>query len=139
MNYSFLSFSKMNTSTHIPEQWLGGTFYPAHNNLGQLFKENKKMESQAGPVITVSPMATVEIPAPVSGVILRHAVNEGEHVSAGTTVAIIESMKMELEIRATSAGNIHFLVSSGTQVASKQLIAEIQAEESQQIAREKEL
>jgi oxaloacetate decarboxylase alpha subunit len=34
-------------------------------------------------------------------------------------------MKMELEIKATAAGKVHFLVPAGTQVASQQPIAEI--------------
>jgi oxaloacetate decarboxylase alpha subunit len=67
----------------------------------------------------------VTIPAPVAGTILRYAVNEGEEVKPGTTVLIIESMKMELEIKATSAGPVHFLVPTGTQVASQQPVAEI--------------
>jgi oxaloacetate decarboxylase alpha subunit len=65
------------------------------------------------------------IPAPVAGTVLRYAVNEGATVAAGDNVVIIESMKMELEIKATSAGKVHFLVPTGTQVASQQPIAEI--------------
>ncbi|GHU82125.1 oxaloacetate decarboxylase [Spirochaetia bacterium] len=65
------------------------------------------------------------IPAPVAGTILRYAVNEGETVQSGDNVIIIESMKMELEIKATTAGRVHFLVAAGTQVASQQPIAEI--------------
>jgi oxaloacetate decarboxylase alpha subunit len=65
------------------------------------------------------------IPAPVAGTIIRYAVNEGEAVTAGTTVVIIESMKMELEIKATAAGRVHFLVAAGTQVAAQQPIAEL--------------
>jgi oxaloacetate decarboxylase alpha subunit len=34
-------------------------------------------------------------------------------------------MKMELEIKATSAGKVHFLAAAGTQVASQQPIAEV--------------
>jgi oxaloacetate decarboxylase alpha subunit len=34
-------------------------------------------------------------------------------------------MKMELEIKATAAGKVHFLVATGTQVSSQQPIAEI--------------
>jgi oxaloacetate decarboxylase alpha subunit len=34
-------------------------------------------------------------------------------------------MKMELEIKSTAAGKVHFLVPAGTQVASQQPIAEI--------------
>jgi oxaloacetate decarboxylase alpha subunit len=67
----------------------------------------------------------VTVPAPVAGTILRHAVAEGSQVSPGTTIIIIESMKMELEIKAGSAGKVHFLVPAGTQVASQQPVAEI--------------
>ncbi|MDR2370617.1 MAG: pyruvate carboxylase subunit B, partial [Treponema sp.] len=64
-------------------------------------------------------------PAPVAGTVLRYSVEEGAEVSPGTTVLIIESMKMELEIKSTAGGKIHFLVPPGTQVASQQPVAEI--------------
>jgi oxaloacetate decarboxylase alpha subunit len=67
----------------------------------------------------------VVIPAPVAGTVLRYAVSEGAQVASGATIIIIESMKMELEIKATAAGKVHFLVPAGTQVASQQPIAEI--------------
>ncbi|MFP3088805.1 sodium-extruding oxaloacetate decarboxylase subunit alpha [Treponema sp. TIM-1] len=80
------------------------------------------------PVEVAVPAASVGgtvIPAPVAGTILRYAVNEGAQVASGDTIVIIESMKMELEIKATAAGTVHFLTSVGTQVASQQPIAEI--------------
>jgi oxaloacetate decarboxylase alpha subunit len=61
----------------------------------------------------------------VAGTILRYAVDEGAVVKAGDTILIIESMKMELEIKSTSPGPVHFLVPPGTQVASQQPIAQI--------------
>jgi sodium pump decarboxylase gamma subunit len=73
-----------------------------------------------------SAASSTVIPSPVAGTILRYAVNEGAHVSSGDNVVIIESMKMELEIKATVAGNVHFLAPSGAQVASQQPLAEIQ-------------
>ncbi|MDR1904279.1 MAG: sodium-extruding oxaloacetate decarboxylase subunit alpha [Treponema sp.] len=65
------------------------------------------------------------IPAPVAGTVLKYAVNEGSQVASGDTIVIIESMKMELEIKSTVAGKVHFLVPTGTQVASQQALAEI--------------
>jgi oxaloacetate decarboxylase alpha subunit len=88
----------------------------------------------AAPVIATAPAAEspapstsgTQIPAPVAGTVLRYAVAEGAQVVSGDTIIIIESMKMELEIKATSAGKVHFIVPAGTQVASQQAIAEIQ-------------
>jgi len=82
-----------------------------------------KQETPA-PAAAPSGGSTV-IPAPVAGTVLRYAVSEGAQVASGDTVLIIESMKMELEIKATAAGKVHFLVPAGTQVASQQPIAEI--------------
>jgi oxaloacetate decarboxylase alpha subunit len=63
--------------------------------------------------------------APVAGTVIRYAVNEGQQVNSGDTVVIMESMKMELEIKATAAGTVHFIAAAGIQVASQQPIAEI--------------
>jgi oxaloacetate decarboxylase alpha subunit len=79
--------------------------------------------SASGAGISGSSVTVIE--APVAGIVLRHAVNEGQRLSAGETVVIMESMKMELEIKTTAAGEVHFLVPAGTQVSSQQKIAEI--------------
>jgi oxaloacetate decarboxylase alpha subunit len=73
-----------------------------------------------------APAGGTVIPAPVAGTVLRYAVDEGAAVKSGDTIIIIESMKMELEIKSTTAGKVHFLVPAGTQVASQQPIAELQ-------------
>jgi oxaloacetate decarboxylase alpha subunit len=79
------------------------------------------------PAAPVPPPAAggTTVAAPVAGTVLRYAVNEGAQVNPGTTIIIIESMKMELEIKSTAAGKVKFLVPAGTQVASQQPIANI--------------
>ncbi|MGP1458917.1 MAG: sodium-extruding oxaloacetate decarboxylase subunit alpha [Treponema sp.] len=72
-----------------------------------------------------TPSGGTPVNAPVAGTLLRYAVAEGESVKADSTVVYIESMKMELEIKAGSAGVVHFLIPAGTQVSSGQAIAEI--------------
>lgn len=67
----------------------------------------------------------VTIPAPVAGTLLRHIASEGAVVSPGATIMIIESMKMELEIKATAAGSIHYVASPGSQIMAGQILAEI--------------
>jgi oxaloacetate decarboxylase alpha subunit len=66
------------------------------------------------------------IKAPLTGVVLRYSVDEGDQVSKGDEILIIEAMKMENEIKATVGGKIHFLVPAGAKVASEQPVAEIQ-------------
>jgi oxaloacetate decarboxylase alpha subunit len=61
----------------------------------------------------------------VAGTILKYAVAEGAQVSSGDTIIIIESMKMELEIKATAAGKVHFIVPTGQAVQAQQPIAQI--------------
>ena len=67
-----------------------------------------------------------KVNAPVAGVFLRTAVNEGTSVKKGDNIVIIESMKMELEIKAPCDGKVHFLANVGTQLANGQPVAEIQ-------------
>ena len=66
------------------------------------------------------------VKAPVAGVFLRTAVAEGSSVKRGDNIVIIESMKMELEIKASVDGKVHFLAAVGSQLANDQAIAEIQ-------------
>ncbi len=77
----------------------------------------------AAPVASGSGKA---VNAPVAGTLLKYAVAEGASVTADTTIIIIESMKMELEIKAGAAGKVHFTVPTGTQVSNGQAVAEIQ-------------
>ena len=57
------------------------------------------------------------------GVIMRFSVSEGASVQAGQTVIIIEAMKMEMEIKATAAGKIHFTAATGDQVQTGNVLA----------------
>jgi len=63
--------------------------------------------------------------APLAGTVLRYKASEGQEVKTGETILILESMKMEMEIKSTANGKVSFLVATGTQVVSKQPIAKI--------------
>lgn len=77
------------------------------------------------PAAPVSSGNGTKVNAPVAGVFLRTAVAEGSSVKKGDNVVIIESMKMELEIKAPVDGKVHFLASAGTQLTNGQPVAEI--------------
>ena len=83
----------------------------------------------SAPAAAAAPAAAVSggqpVPSPVAGTLLRYAVNEGAQVKKGDTVIIIESMKMELEVKAPADGKISFVVQPGTQIAQGQTLANL--------------
>lgn len=48
----------------------------------------------------------MKIQSPMSGSVWKIEVREGEKVTAGDVVAILESMKMEIPIEVTEAGTV---------------------------------
>jgi len=67
--------------------------------------------------------------SPLTGLIARVLVREGDPVAAGQTVAILESMKMEISIRAAGAGTAtRVLIAEGAMVERGQPIGEIMPE-----------
>ena len=84
----------------------------------------------AAPVAAPAPVAAapaggVAIESPVAGTFLKGVVAEGASVNSGDTIILVESMKMELEVKAANAGTVHFLVQPGTAITSGQKLAEI--------------
>lgn len=79
--------------------------------------------ASAAPAAALSGGAVIN--APVAGTYLKGTVAEGASVTAGQTIIMIESMKMELEVKATVAGSVHFLVSPGSAINAGQALAEI--------------
>ncbi|MCL2243586.1 MAG: sodium-extruding oxaloacetate decarboxylase subunit alpha [Treponema sp.] len=78
----------------------------------------------AAPAAAV-PSGGASVLAPLAGTVLRYVASEGADVKTGDTVIILESMKMELEIKSNATGKIHFIVPTGTQVVAQQPIAQI--------------
>ncbi len=67
----------------------------------------------------------VDVEAPVSGVILKYVKRNGDKVEKDETVLLMESMKMELEIKSKAAGTIVFVVDAGATVAAGQVLARV--------------
>ncbi len=49
----------------------------------------------------------MEITAPLTGTVLRVLVQEGDAVSAGDIVVVLESMKMEIDVEAMFDGTVN--------------------------------
>ena len=64
-----------------------------------------------------------EVKAPMPGVIMRLLVTEGAQVLKDQAVLVIEAMKMEMEIKATASGKIHFTSASGDQIQTGNVLA----------------
>lgn len=80
-----------------------------------------------GGTVAAAPAAAAGavVAAPVAGTLLRYVAAEGESVTADKTIMMIESMKMELEIKAGTAGKVHFIAAPGSQITAGQALAEI--------------
>ena len=97
-------------------------------NIGGVAAPAPAPASAAAQAATPAPAAATggkPVNAPVAGTLLKYVVAEGASVSADTTIIMIESMKMELEIKAGAAGSVHFITPAGTQVTAGQTIAEV--------------
>ena len=65
--------------------------------------------------------------APMPGLIVRVAVNVGDTVQAGQSLIVMEAMKMENELRATSAGVVKaILAQPGTAVEKGAVLLELE-------------
>ncbi len=66
--------------------------------------------------------------APMPGLVVQVAVQEGDDVAAGDTVLIVEAMKMENELRAAAAARVtRVRVAPGEAVEKGQLLIEFEA------------
>lgn len=63
--------------------------------------------------------------APVAGSTFKLTFNDGDSVKAGDTVVILESMKMELEVKCESDGKVHYMTKPGDSVKVSDVLAEI--------------
>ena len=67
-----------------------------------------------------------DIEAPMPGAVIRIVKNVGDSVAEGEPVIILEAMKMEMEVKASSAGTVQSInVNQGDQVTANQSLATI--------------
>lgn len=76
---------------------------------------------------TAAPKGPAPLVAPMPGMIVRVNVAEGDVIQAGQGLVVMEAMKMENELRATSGGAVRrVLVTPGTAVEKGALLLEME-------------
>lgn len=68
-------------------------------------------------------MAKRNVEAPIAGSVWTHAVGVGQRVSAGTTLVILECMKMEITVDSPWDGEVTWLKPSGDTVNQGDVVA----------------
>ena len=69
----------------------------------------------------------MELKSPSVGKVLRYSVEAGAQVSRGQEVMVIESMKVEIPIKASAAGRVReFRVKPGDQIQRHAVLAVIE-------------
>ena len=66
-----------------------------------------------------------ELRSPMPGAIVAIHVNDGDEVDEGAAIIVVEAMKMEHLLRATTAGRVDLQVAVGSQVTRDQLLATV--------------
>ena len=66
-----------------------------------------------------------ELRSPMPGTVVAIRVNDGDEVDEGAAIIVVEAMKMEHVLRATTAGRVDLRVTVGTQVTRDQLLATV--------------
>lgn len=94
-----------------------------------LSRKREVINAAEGPVRTSPPGAPMDggaVVSPLPGLILKLLVKEGDTVSEGQPVAIMEAMKMENEIEAPISGRIaQLMVKEGENVLENAVIMKI--------------
>ena len=92
---------------------------------GKDYKVDLREASAADAAAPAAASSGAEIPveAPVGGTVLKYLRANGDNVEADESVLIMESMKMELEVKSKGAGTITYKADTGSTVSAGQVIA----------------
>jgi pyruvate carboxylase subunit B len=114
-------FSRRGADRASFELSLGGFRFP----LEALDERSRVIRELSGG--SARPKGPAHLTAPMPGLIVRVAVKEGDQVRAGQGLVVMEAMKMENELRATSDGVVKRVAASpGTAVEKGALILEME-------------
>ena len=97
---------------------------------GMQYQVSKEIEVEATndeTDVTTASLDTISIKAPLPGVVIKMAINPGDTVKKDDVVLIVESMKMQIDVRSTAAGTVKaILVKPGDQVEVDMAVVELE-------------
>jgi methylmalonyl-CoA carboxyltransferase 1.3S subunit len=95
--------------------------------LGAVFMGSGFVPQHAtAPAEVVAPASGEGVKTPVAGTVARVPVEEGQEISVGDVLVVVEAMKMETEITATTAGTVTaVLVEVGDAVTGGQVLVQV--------------
>ncbi len=97
----------------------------AGGSTGPGLKRPPRRKQRGGGAVTS--VASEDLVSPLQGTVLKVAVSQGDEVSEGDLICVIEAMKMENEITAHRSGRLSTLaVSEGASVSSGDVLAKIE-------------
>ncbi len=70
-------------------------------------------------------MAKKNIESPITGSVWTHSVGVGQQVTAGTTLVILESMKMEIPVESPCDGEVTWLRACGDMINVGDVVATV--------------
>ncbi|CDG19286.1 biotin carboxylase N-terminal domain-containing protein [Xenorhabdus doucetiae] len=85
-----------------------------------------EQQSSQSAIKEKSPEDPRQVKAPISGILHSWMVKTGEQVSEGDVIAVMEAMKMEVQIHAHRAGKIAFCVQTGAYQDAESVLAHIE-------------
>jgi pyruvate carboxylase subunit B len=101
--------------------WLDGFRYEVE----ALDERTRAIRELSG--VSAGPSGPAPLVAPMPGMIVRIAVQVGDQVQAGQGLVVMEAMKMENELRATSAGTVKAILAQvGTAVEKGTVLLELE-------------
>ena len=77
------------------------------------------------PRLVANSVSVPELRSPMPGTVVAIPVDDGDEVDEGAAIVVVEAMKMEHVLRATSAGCVDLMVTVGSQVTRNQLLATV--------------
>ena len=108
---------------------VAGRSYQAHLRRRPSRSKGEVTRSSSAPAARLAP-SRAEVCAPLPGLLVEMCVMEGERVRESDIVAVLESMKMNLELRAPRDGVVQKLpITPGTEIERGQVLAVIGPEE----------